>query len=218
MYKSNRIIQLFKSFLLIAVLFFMVPQAARSEHAKIAKYLTPSESVFFISMNSDTSKIGTKEKVPQWTSVELKKILKEQSASLSAKGGMGKKKNGRIAMLCSLLFPGLGQMYDEKPIKATIAMGIETYYLSQILLNYRYAKREERIRDSYSPTSYHYRNHDIWVEEYKKRVVDWMWWSGGAIFLIVVDAYVDANLYDMRMHVSAEAKGDGVACTFNFAF
>jgi len=121
-------------------------------------------------------------------------------------------------MLCSLLFPGLGQLYAGRPDKAVLAMGIESFYLGQILLNHRYAKREEKLRDRYPRGSYEYNRHNIWVDEYKARTVDWIWWAGGAIFLIVVDAYVDAHLYDMDVDLRADAGRKRVECSVGMKF
>jgi len=175
------------------------------------------------SINSDTT-LMQKKSSPDTTSAiwgpeRLKTLLQAQSVGLDTRSGRIKEeKNARLAMLCSLLFPGLGQLYNERPIKAAIAMGIETFYLGQILLNYRYAKREERLRDRYPPESYEYYVHNVWVDEYKARAVDWIWWSGGAIFLIIVDAYVDAHLYDMNVDVNAGIRDDRIECGLGFKF
>ena len=224
MYISNRIVPFMRPAFLAVCFVLITTRGAIGENAFFSSNVSCARAEYFLAANVDSAKSlrrtigGKKQDSRQWTPVELKEILSEQAVTLSRKGGWKERKNPRLAMLCAILFPGLGQMYNEKPLKATIAMGIETYYLSQILLNHRYAKREEAVRDRYLPGTYHYNNHDLWVEEYKNRAVDWIWWSGGAIFLIVVDAYVDANLFDMRMHVSARAKDDGVECTFGFAF
>jgi len=161
----------------------------------------------------------TRRKVRLWSPEELKRVLEAQSEPMDdGSGRLKEQKNARLAMLCSLLFPGLGQLYAGKPYKAALAMGIETFYLGQILLNYRYAKREERLRDRYPRDSYEYYRHDIWVDEYKARTVDWMWWTGGAIFLIVVDAYVDAHLYDMEVNLRADAAAGRIECTLGLNF
>jgi len=154
-----------------------------------------------------------------WGPERLKTLLQVQSLGLDSRTGKIKEeKNARLAMIYSLLFPGLGQLYNERPFKAALAMGIETFYLSQILLNYRYASREEKLRDRYPPESYEYYVHNVWVDEYKARAVDWIWWSGGAIFLIVVDAYVDAHLYDMNVDVNAGIRADRLECSLGFRF
>lgn len=149
-----------------------------------------------------------------WTMEELKEVLSNET------GGRGEeeldwkdKKNARVAMLCALIFPGLGQMYNERPVKAALAMGLETWYLTTILLNYRQEKREKKIRDSYdkwieSDTGDNYissswRYHNAWYNEYKARKIDWLWWSSGILVILIFDAYVDAHLHGMDFKVES---------------
>lgn len=145
-----------------------------------------------------------------WTLGELKSILATESGMRDTDGRTWRShKSGKVAMLCSLVFPGLGQMYNERPLKAAIAMGAETFYLSLVWLNQRYARREEQKRDSYPRDSYQWAQHDLWAGEYKERSIDWVWWSAGALLVIVLDAYIDAHLSDMKFKVESEARGDG---------
>lgn len=139
---------------------------------------------------------------PVWRMEDLKRIL-------DAETGGGKeyreRKSGRVAMLCSLAFPGLGQIYNEKPLKAAIAMGFETYYFLQIAQNRRLREREKDIRDGFPVGSYQWKFHDAWVTEYWEKSVDWIWWSTGAAVVVLIDAYVDAHLDDMRYRVEPTA-------------
>jgi hypothetical protein len=152
---------------------------------------------------ADTSLAG------MWTMDELKGILGEETGGLEKGEEYKERKNGRVAMACALLVPGLGQMYNEKPLKAAIAVGLESFYLSQIAMNRRLREREKLVRDAYEPGSRQWNYHDRWVTEYWDRSVDWIWWSGAVILGIVIDAYVDAKLDDMRFKVEARAsEGD----------
>lgn len=147
-----------------------------------------------------------------WRMDDLKRILSSET------GGGGKeyrqRKSGRVAMLYSLAFPGLGQIYNEKPLKAAIAMGVETYYVLQIAQNRRLREREKDIRDRYPVGTYQWKFHDAWVTEYWDKSVDWIWWSAGAVVVVLIDAYVDAHLDDMRFKVEPTASrgGVGVQC------
>lgn len=126
-----------------------------------------------------------------------------------------RKKNPRVAMVCALAFPGLGQVYNEKPFKAVLAMGFEIYYLSRILHNYRMEKREEKIRDSYEKwvviggdepvtvPNYPWREHDLWADEYCERKIDYIWWSAGCMLVIILDAYIDSHLHDMNFRIES---------------
>ena len=75
-------------------------------------------------------------------------------------------------------------------------------------MNRRFQEREKIVRDSYPWGSSEWDYHDRWVTEYGERSVDWIWWSGAVVLAIVVDAYVDARLDDMRFKVEARADGE----------
>ncbi|MCX5752292.1 MAG: DUF5683 domain-containing protein, partial [Candidatus Krumholzibacteria bacterium] len=145
-----------------------------------------------------------------WTMDELKGVLREETGGLKEGKEYRERKNGRVAMACAVLIPGLGQMYNEKPLKAAIALGLESYYLSQIAMNRRMREREKIIRDSFPPKSSPWKYHDGWVTEYWERSVDWIWWSGAVVLAVVIDAYVDAKLDDMRFKVEASASQGNV--------
>lgn len=152
-----------------------------------------------------------------WTKEELKEILVEQSG-LGPEGEALPRKNARLAMLCTLLFPGLGQMYNERPFKAIIAMGVESFYLSRILLNHRYSQRAERLRDRLPVGSSEWKRQDWWIEEYKERRLDWIWWSSGMLVVLLIDAYVDAHLYDMKVGVEGVSLEGGGGIGIVIAF
>lgn len=159
------------------------------------------------SARADT--ISAKNLPSRWTMDELKTILTRETGEKTV-GGYREPKNGRLAMLCALLVPGLGQMYDEEPLKAAIAAGAETYYMSQILLNLRYSAREKKLRGQFPVGSYEWNFHDAFAEEYRQRSVDYRWWTGGVMLIAIIDAYVDAHLFDMRFKVKPAASGDRV--------
>lgn len=145
---------------------------------------------------------------------ELKSMIIRETGEPMIEGtAWARKKNPKTAMLCALAIPGLGQIYNEKPIKAALAAGFEVFYLSRILHFYRMEKREAAVRDAIprwittageTPVTYQnfeWTRHDLWVEEYKERQVDYIWWSAGCILVIVLDAYIDAHLHDMNFRI-----------------
>ncbi len=145
---------------------------------------------------------------------ELKSILERETGEPVIEGtAWERKKNPKTAMLCALTIPGLGQIYNEKPLKAALAAGFEIFYLSRILHYYRLEKREEIVRDGFprwittegeSPITYQnprWTWHDLWVEEHKQDQIDYIWWSAGCILVIVLDAYIDAHLHDMNFRI-----------------
>jgi hypothetical protein len=152
-----------------------------------------------------------------WSIDELNEVLTTESM-VSGEPGRGGAKNSRIAVLSALVFPGLGQLYNEKPYKAVIAFGIEMFYFSQIYFEYRNAERERLKRDQYELGSPEWIERDIWMNEYEERMIDWVWWSAFAILLVSLDAYVDAHLYDMHFEIEGRAleQGAGLELVFEF--
>ncbi len=154
-----------------------------------------------------------------WSSEHIKKLLAQETGELDIEGSTWKKrKNPRTAMLCSLAFPGLGQIYNEKPFKAVIALGIETYYIMNIVNSWRKADDYLKERDSYDQyvpcgeqtcLNPAWKNANAWYEEYKERTIDWVWWTSGIVLLVMLDAYVDAHLHDMRFRVETARTGGG---------
>ena len=156
---------------------------------------------------------------PLWTIEDLDSVLTKESGADILEGSSWKRsKNSRVAMLCALLFPGLGQIYNEKPYKAALVMGVETFYLGKILLNYRSAEREEYLRSRFVPGTKEWNGHDVMAIHYKERMIDWVWWTAGAMLIVVLDAYVDAHLHDMNFEVEARAIEDGAGISLGFAF
>ena len=163
--------------------------------------------------------IAAEETIPLWTVEDLDSVLTRESGADVPEGlSWKRRKNSRVAMLCALLFPGLGQIYNEKPYKAALVMGVETFYLSNILLNYRWAEREASLRDISVPGTQDWRDHDAMTVYYKERMIDWVWWSAGAMLIIILDAYVDAHLHDMNFEVEGEAIEGGAGVSVGFAF
>ena len=89
-------------------------------------------------------------------------------------------KSPRTAMLCSLIVPGLGQLYNGKKFKALIVFGAEVGLLSNsIYLNQMY-KQSTYPADK----EFYINNRNLST-----------WWLVGTILFSVLDAYVDAHLY-----------------------
>ncbi len=220
---------LIRSFLIISC--FSIVLAAASDQAEA--FEAPVDSLNTLPEDSTASSADStlkKNEVDEWTIRRLNRVLREETGvEERADPSWKSKKNSRAAMLCALVFPGLGQMYNEKPIKAAIAMGVETFYLTQILMNYRKEVRERRIRDQYPKyiqegedgetyLSSTWLFHDSWVNEYKERKIDWVWWSAGILVVLIFDAYVDSHLHDMNFKLENIDKDGtpGVSLSINF--
>ena len=154
------------------------------------------------------------ERAPVWPMGELKRVLGEETGRAKPGANYTERKSGRLAMACALLVPGLGQMYNEKPVKAAVAVGLESFYLGHVFMNRRYWDRQKKVRDTFPVNSSDWAFHDRWVKEYWERSIDWIWWSSAVVFAVVIDAYVDAHLDDMRFRVEARPEERGFAVSY----
>jgi hypothetical protein len=168
-----------------------------------------------VSPAADSAAVDTMMSV--WSIDELNEVLTAES-TVGGEPGRGGAKNSQIAVLSALVFPGLGQVYNERPLKAAIAFGVEMFYYSQIYFEYRNAERERLERDRFEPGSPEWNEHDIWMNEYDERMIDWVWWSAFAILIVTLDAYVDAHLHDMNFQIESRAldRGAGLELVFDF--
>ncbi|MDK2977237.1 MAG: hypothetical protein PWP06_1712 [Candidatus Marinimicrobia bacterium] len=85
-------------------------------------------------------------------------------------------KNPRTAVLCSALFPGAGQIYNGKWLKAGIFSGFEVYTLYKAHIFH-----EDYQQD---PT-----NKNAQINRNKH-----LWYAAGVYVYAMLDAYVDAHL------------------------
>lgn len=108
-------------------------------------------------------------------------------------------RNARLAMSASLLFPGLGQLYNDEGRRTLVVFGWEAYYLSVIL-------REGQRADLYKRRAAALGEDETWrgldraalrerFHEHEKRQTDYIWYTGALVLASVLDAYVFANLH-----------------------
>jgi|SRR5690554_2430507 len=98
------------------------------------------------------------------------------------------------AMALSLAIPGGGQFYNESYYKAAFVLALEGYFIGRTIYHH---DRVNHYRDLADTTTGE--EHDFYLDEfnryYRRRQNDY-WWLGTIVFLSVVDAFVDANLYN----------------------
>jgi len=90
-------------------------------------------------------------------------------------------KSPRKAMICSLVIPGLGQLYNGSLLKGIMFFGAEVGLLTNsIYLNQKFKEStDDYVREFYIE------NRNIST-----------WWLVGVKLLSILDAYVDAHLYN----------------------
>ena len=104
------------------------------------------------------------------------------------------------AAVRSLLFPGWGQAYDRKPLKAVIVSGIEQGFIYSVY-------RQHSLYRYYSS-----RDQDELAEFYRDQRNRLTWYLTAAVILSMMDAYVDAHLYrfDVSEDLSAGPERGGL--------
>ena len=120
-----------------------------------------------------------------------------------------RKKSPTVAMVSSMLFPGLGQLYNGRRIKTVIAVGTFTYYLGTAWLEQKASQEHLKTRESLPPYTIDWKNEDILYQFHKENAVTYVWWSGAVWLIAVLDAFVDAHLYDVRAVTPAVTQGAG---------
>lgn len=101
------------------------------------------------------------------------------------------------AMALSLAIPGGGQFYNESYYKAGLIFALEGVFAGRAIyhhnrMNHYYDKAlasSEEDYEFYRKKYYRYHN---------KRQNDF-WWLGSIVFLSIVDAFVDAHLYNYNI-------------------
>ncbi len=100
------------------------------------------------------------------------------------------------AVLMSPLFPGWGQLYTENSWRAALAFGAEMYFWTNLIVRDQRARRGRLFAAEFPEDSPNYRYYNAVAEEDWNQMRDFAWWSGGALLIIALDAYVGAHLFD----------------------
>ncbi len=85
----------------------------------------------------------------------------------------------RGAMLRSILFPGWGQWYNGKKLKAGLVFAVETGLVANAVYQNSLASRATDERERF-----------VYIDRRNQS----LWWLAGAVLLSSLDAYVDAQL------------------------
>jgi len=123
-------------------------------------------------------------------------------------------RSGTKAIIYSALIPGGGQIYNDRYIKAGIAIGLEALFLGsgiyyQIEGNKAWDKYEETGDDNFynDYSDYHLKSQSM------------LWWFFSMKFLSVLDAYVDAKLFNYdskKRQLELELSGSSISLNYRF--
>ncbi len=100
------------------------------------------------------------------------------------------------AVLMSPVFPGWGQLYTRNSWRAALAFGAEMYFWTNLITRDQRARRERQFADTFEDGSTNDTYYLAVAEEDWKQMRDFAWWSGGALLILALDAYVGAHLFN----------------------
>lgn len=106
-------------------------------------------------------------------------------------------KNPNKAALYSVIFPGGGQLYNHSWWKAGAVIGVQSYLISAAIYNQDkqedYKKLAETTTDPFQQQLYQSQS-----KTYRDKFNNDLWWIGITAGLSILDAYVDAHLYNFE--------------------
>lgn len=119
-----------------------------------------------------------------------------------------RKKVPRVALFSSTVMPGLGQLYVGRRIKVGLAAGFFTTYVGWAWIHWKDAQRWTAYRDKLPEDASEFVANQQ-IEFHKESARDFMWWAGAVWVINMLDAWIDAHLYDLRVYTPPVAPGEG---------
>jgi hypothetical protein len=142
---------------------------------------------------------GTLRGQTEYDPLKVKRILGRMgSDEVVGKTTWERKKNARTAMLCSMMLPGLGQTYNGRRLKVGVMVGFTSYYMGNMILNWKNYQASAARLDAAAPGTAEYRVESQLAPFYKEEARTYLWWSGAVWLLGLLDSWIDAHLYDVR--------------------
>ncbi len=132
----------------------------------------------------------------------------------SADTVMRPKKSGTIAMLASMVLPGAGQVYNEAYWKVPIVWGFGGYFYS---VYHNQDKEYKHYRDAYAATvdsTTQDGQYDLKIflkgrrEHFFNQRNEFGWYLAITYIITIVDAYVDASLFNFEVSPDLQPHGE----------
>ncbi len=99
-------------------------------------------------------------------------------------------------VLMSPVFPGWGQLYTRNSWRAALAFGAEMYFWTNLIARDQRARRSKLFSNNFVEGTANNDFYNAVGEEDWKQMRDFAWWSGGALLILTLDAYVGAHLFN----------------------
>jgi len=133
---------------------------------------------------------------------------KKEAAAKSAKKERHVEPPYRI-VLRSLLYPGWGQLYNGKSLKALAVFASESALLSMIYTEWRAASRAYDAHLTEPDDTKAAKLYAEYEDHFNKQET-YAWWTAGFVLLSLADAYVDGNLITFEEEFGGSAE-EGVS-------
>lgn len=99
--------------------------------------------------------------------------------------------------LLSLAIPGGGQFYNESYYKAAFVLALEGYFIGRTIYHHNRMNYYKDRAEGASGEEFDFYNNQ-YTRYYNRRQNDF-WWLGSIIFLSMVDAFVDAHMFNYEL-------------------
>jgi hypothetical protein len=149
-------------------------------------------------------------------SEEKREELKGTLALVGSKETTGlrqwqRRKNAKVAMLSTAVLPGLGQLYNGRRIKVGLAAGFFSYYAAGAWMNWKSAQSWTAYRDNLPEDNTRQINKaNEFIDFHKETARDYLWWTGFVWVVCILDSWIDAHLFDLRVYTPpADLGGNG---------
>lgn len=112
-------------------------------------------------------------------------------------------KSAATAMLLTTLIPGGGQFYTKRWFKGILIGGTQSYIIYKgVRTQFDLNDVEKKLKESYS---------DSLAEEKQNLLIqrrEIVWWAALIWTIGVLDAYIDAQLYDIESDITINERGN----------
>ena len=112
-------------------------------------------------------------------------------------------KSAATAMLLTTLIPGGGQFYTKRWLKGILIGGTQSYIIYRgVRTQFDLNDVEKKLKESYS---------DSLADEKQYLLIqrrEIVWWAALVWTIGVLDAYIDAQLYDIESDITIDERGN----------
>ena len=171
----------------------------------------PGDSLRSVTVTDSLGIPGTLRGQTDYDPLRMKEVLGRMGSSeVAGKTTWERKKNPRTALICSALLPGLGQTYNGRRLKVGLMVGFMSYYVGNMILDWHRYEAYSQEADQAPPGSLAQRQANDLAQFYKEGARTYLWWSGAAWLIGLLDSWIDAHLYDVRAYTPPPPPKEGV--------